>query len=252
MPAFSYSRPHLWFSAATLGFLTLGNNTPGVQGLMNALDLGSKYYDGMCEMFRSAAINLENLRFAWVDFLVKNCDLMLTDELIMFVSDGVKAPKEVRKMPRVCRLHNNSDTQSKPSSFHGIQGGSIGIVATSKQNPNEAYVIPISMELFYGLAPIADWEGTPHTEAELPLEDACSIRQTDYVNHLGIPALSIQDRASMTIAIFQFAAEYREGGETPLYVLTNAKRNVVAWELPPKYSGIGRPKIKGDKHHLKD
>lgn len=76
-------------------------------------------------------------------------------------------------MPGVARLHNNSDTQSKPSSYHGIQGGTISILAHGPDgcvNLHEVYCVPISMEQMYGLDPIAFWKGISHPAADLTLE----------------------------------------------------------------------------------
>ena len=146
--AFSREIPFRWFGTYVSALL-FNDNIDGIQSMVNRLDLCDEAYDSLDGMYRSRAINLQVLRENWLNTVVS-----LTTPLQYFgrcalIADGVKKPKEGRKMPGVCRLHNNSETQSKPSSYHGVQGGYIGILVKGGPgcaNSNEVYCIPLSME----------------------------------------------------------------------------------------------------------
>ena len=250
--AFSREATYLWFDTYLLSSLMCDRND-GIQALVNCLNLYDPAYYSMDGMFRSDAISLPKLREEWLRTIVSMTNPLLIGGKFLLIGDGVKKPKEGRQMPGVCRLHNNSDTQSKPTSYHGIQGGAIGILVKGPDgcpNPNEVYCVPISMELMYGLDPIADWKNTPHPDADESLEIQMLNRHKDYIAILG-PVLMIQDRASMNQNIFAKLEAMRNEG-TDVHMLTNAKGNVVAYMDPGEYSGIGRPRIRGKKIAVAD
>jgi len=220
------------------------------------MDFGELSYYSLDRMFHSDAINLSKLRHQWLDVIVSQTKPLKYCARSILVADGVKKPKDGRRMPGVTRLHNNSDTQSKPTSYHGIQGGAIGILVQGPEgcaNPREVYCVPISMELMYGLDPIASWGKTSHPYADMTLEAQMLLRQEEYIRQLG-SCLLIQDRASMNQNLFSDLMKLRTDEENGIdvYMLTNAKGNVTAYRLPGEYGGRGRPRIRGDKVKLSE
>ena len=244
-PAFTREIPYYWFGTGLYSLL-FGNQINGVQSMINALDLSDNSYYGLDRMYRSSAINLPLLRKLWLQTIVTMSSPLMYSNMRILIGDGSKSSKEARKMPGVCRLHNNSDTQSKPSSYHGIQGGGISILVKggpNSCNPNEVYCIPISMELNYGLDPISDWANTPHPDAAESLETQMLNRQKEYMALLG-PTLTIQDRASMAQNLFAETEQMRKDNiET--YLLTNARIDCKAYEEPVRKPGAGRPPKRG-------
>jgi hypothetical protein len=246
--AFTYQRTYDWFSTYVFSLL-VGRSVGGIQSICNTMNFGEDAYNGLNRMFRSDAINLGLLRQAWLQVVVSHTNPVKHCGRSILIADGVKMPKDGRRMPGVARLHNNSESQGKPSSFHGVQGGAIGILVHGPKgcaNPSEVYCVPVSMELMYGLEPIASWPGTSHPYSVLTLEAQMLLRQLEYILLLG-PCLLIQDRASMNQQLFLDLEMLRsdEGGKLDVYMLTNAKSNAVAYEPPGPYSGRGRPPVRG-------
>ena len=253
--SFSYERPYQWFSTFVFSLL-VGESAGGIQSVCNSMGFGEATYYGLDRMFHSDAINLPELRRQWLDVVVSQTNPVKYYGRYLIIADGVKQPKDGRRMPGVGRLHNNSDTQSKPTSYHGIQGGAIGILVQGPSgcaNDGEVYCVPLSMELMYGLGPIASWPGTSHPNATMTLEAQMLLRQEDYIRRLG-SCLLIEDRASMNQNLFSDLEKLRnaEKDKLDVYLLTNAKGNVKAYELPGEYSGRGRPRVKGEKVKLAD
>jgi hypothetical protein len=57
--------------------------------------------------------------------------LVRVDNRYLLAGDGIKVPKEARKMPGVKRLHQESDNSGKAPYIYGHHFGALGILAGS-------------------------------------------------------------------------------------------------------------------------
>ena len=243
--AVSRKKAFNWFSSFILGLILQSRPLGSVQSVLNTLEMKEKYYTSLDDMFRSDAIDLTALTDSWLNTVTGNCDFHTIRGRVLVVSDSVKKPKEGRRMPGVKRLHNDSDTQSKPSSFHGIHAGAMEILVNHPESKREPVSIPLEIRLMDGLDPIATWENTPHPDADVPLE----LQSLHHLEHY-LPILGntyfIADRASMSQNLFEECYAISERTNIRVDLITNAKQNAVAY-TDPVYCGKGRPPIRGDR-----
>ena len=215
---------------------------------MNVFHLDKKYYTNLDDMFRSDAIDLDKLTDNWFNIISNECTPILFRGRRIFITDGVKKPKEGRRMPGVKRLHSDSDTQSKPSSFHGIQAAGIVTLVRHPGNQAESLSMPVEIRLMDGLKSISEWDGTSHPYAKEPLEMQSFHRMERYISQTG-DAYIIADRASMSQELFLESENISQRTGHKVHMITNAKSNAVAYE-EPVYSGRGRPPKRGHKVEL--
>jgi hypothetical protein len=83
----------------------------------------------MIAFFHSDAVNLDDLTSAWcrLCFKIFNDLIVRVNGRAVLIIDGIKAPKEGKKMPGVKSLHQSSDNNSKPQYImgHSCQGISL-------------------------------------------------------------------------------------------------------------------------------
>lgn len=247
-PAFSYRKTFLWFCSVILALILQKRPRGTVQSMINTLSLSEKYYTNMDDMFRSDAIDLQELTDQWLTIIQNECTFIKRRKRSVLISDAVKKSKEGRKMPGVKRLHSESATQSKPTSFHGIQAGAIVTLVQSKINQAEVLSMPIEIRLLDGLDPVADWEHTSHPRAKESLEMQSLHRLEYYIPKIG-DTYFVADRASMSQDLFAECKAISERTGYKVDLITNAKRDAVGYEFPV-YCGIGRPPIRGNKVEL--
>ena len=115
-PAFSRLRTFLWFVTAVAG-LTVRVDLLGVTSIVRALNLRSKLYTKLLQNFHSSGIKLDRLSALWARTVLQlfPSPVRVNGRLVL-VGDGIKAPKRGKKMPAVKLLHQQSESNTKPSS----------------------------------------------------------------------------------------------------------------------------------------
>ena len=78
-------------------------------------------YHALRGLFYSSAVDLERLTRLWVRVALEavSSQCVRVDGEILLICDGLKAPKEGRKMPAVKSLHQESTSNSKPEYIMG-------------------------------------------------------------------------------------------------------------------------------------
>src|SRR5258708_27103694 len=117
-PAFSRARTFLWFATAVVGFCTRAD-LAGVTSFVRGLGLTGPCYDRLLGFFHSRAINLDHLTRLWTALVVRLFPVVKTNGRLVLVADGIKIPKEGKKMPGVKLLHQESQSNSKPAYIMG-------------------------------------------------------------------------------------------------------------------------------------
>lgn len=114
---------------ATMG-ISIRNDLFGVSSIMRALGLNSnRAYYSIVRLFHSSAVNLQLLTNLWIKIclnIFSPFTVRYNDRLILLV-DGIKVPKEGRRMPGVKKLFQSSSNNSKPKYIwgHSCQGISL-------------------------------------------------------------------------------------------------------------------------------
>src|SRR5450756_696693 len=131
------SRTFLWMSLCLAGFSTR-KDLLGVTSIVRALGLEPACYDRLLDFFHSPALDLDKLTRAWCALVFRfNSGLLRVNSRPVLVGDGIKVAKAGRKMPGVKKLHQESDSNTKPEYIfgHSCQAVAVLTQALSSVSP---------------------------------------------------------------------------------------------------------------------
>jgi len=236
-PACRRQSTFLWMILALIG-LACRPERAGVTSLVRLFGFGNKAYRRFLHLFHSCALDLEALTACWTRLCLRLFRPVAVGGRLVCLADGIKAPKEGRKMPAVKLLHQQSASNSKPDY---IMGHSFQAVSLLVQGPTgHLAAVPLVSRIHEGLV--------------------CSNRDTrTLLDKLALLLFSLAgsiDRKFLLVA----DAYYASGKMIALLLgqghqlVTRAKSNAVAyWPVPPPtHRRRGRPRLYGEKVKLKD
>src|SRR5881628_3614955 len=148
-PACSRTTTFLWL-VLVLAALCLRPDLAGVTSLVRSLGLSDASYYCLLHFFHSPALNLERLTQLWrqtLQHLFRRCLVQVNGRPVVVV-DGLKRPKEGRKMPAVKSLHQESRCNAK-ASF--IMGHSLQAVALLVQAAGICLAVPVAARIHEGV-----------------------------------------------------------------------------------------------------
>ena len=140
------SRTFLWMSLCLAGFSTR-KDLLGVTSIVRALGLEPACYDRLLDFFHSPALDLDKLTHAWCALVFRfDPGLLRVNLKPVLVGDGIKVAKAGRKMPGVKKLHQESDSNTKPEYIfgHSCQAVAVLTQALSSVAPSE-HVVAIAL-----------------------------------------------------------------------------------------------------------
>ena len=148
-PSCSRTTTFLWLVVA-LAALCLRPDLAGVTSLVRGLGLSEASYYGLLHFFHSPALNLELLTRLWQQTLQRlfRRRLVRVHGRAVVLVDGLKRPKEGRKMPGVKSLHQESRCNAK-ASF--IMGHSLQAVAVLAQAAGAYLAVPVAARIHEGV-----------------------------------------------------------------------------------------------------
>lgn len=225
----------LWL-ATVLAALCLRPDLAGVTSLIRSLGLLDDCYPCLLHFFHSSALPLVGLTAAWlraVQGLFGRRVVRVQGRPVVLV-DGLKRPKEGRKMPAVKSLHQESDCNAK-APF--IMGHSCQVVALLVQTAGVYLGVPIACRIHEGLV----WSN----------RDRRSL-----LDKLGQLLLELVWNEAVTVvadayyAAGRFARRLLDQGH---HLVTRVRSNAVAYAAPPRARPAqrGRPRLYGAKIKLK-
>jgi len=230
--AFSRKATWVWFVVVFVGFVVRGD-TFGVSSIVRALALPPACYVCLLHFFHSTAWRAETLFRYWWQWLARENVGHRVNGRNVLIGDHTKTPKDGRRIPEVVTLHQDSETNSKPSFFRGHHWGCI------------ALLVAVGKKFFA----TAVW-------AEIHRDDGGQSRTTrmvsvaaDIARALGRPAYLVLDAFFAVGPVFQVAG----ASQGILHILTRAKKNIVAYLPPPPPRSKrrkGRPRKYGKKLSL--
>jgi len=211
----------------------------GVTSLVRALALQPRSYLRLLHLFHSEALRLPVLTALWVRFCLEHCSPFQVGDAIVCLADGIKVPKEGKKMPAVKKLHQESTNNSKPEFIdgHSLQAFSllvrtVGGFVTS---------VPLAARIHEGVIDSA-------REARKTLLDRLVELFFELVQPLARRVILVTD------AYYASAKMIRPLLAQGHHLVTRVRRNAVAYRPPPvpRPRRRGRPRRYGEKIRLKD
>lgn len=234
-PAFSRNRTFLWFALALAATCTR-SDLRGVTSLVRALGLRQACYDRLLDFFHSRGIDLPCLTRCWAALILKTLRpfLLIVNDRLVLLADGIKAPKTGKKMPGVKKLHQESQNNTKPEYIFGHSCQAIAIVVKAASS---FFALPLACRIHEGVV-------FSNRDRRTLLDKLVAL-----LFSLGIilPAYLVADAYYASAKII---LPLLKAGQ---HLVTAAKTNAVAYEPAeePRFPGRGRRRLYGRKVKLK-
>jgi hypothetical protein len=120
----------------------------GVTSIVRALGLSARCYQRLLGFFHSPGIDLEVLTGRWVQIALERFTAHRLGGLLVLLADGLKVPKSGRKMPAVKRLHQVSESNTKPEY---IRGHSLQVVSLLVCAASTFLAVPLAARIHEGV-----------------------------------------------------------------------------------------------------
>jgi hypothetical protein len=236
-PACTRSRTFLWMLLA-LAALCIRAENAGVTSFVRGLNFTARAYHRFLHLFHSDALDLDVLTSCWVRLCLKLFRPFEVGSRLVLLADGIKAPKEGKRMPGVKMLHQQSASNTKPEYImgHSLQAASLLVHGA----PGQVAAVPLATRIHEGLV--------------------FSNRDTSTLLDK-LVALLMRIAGCIDRQVLLVADAYYASGKviTPLlkqghHLISRAKSNAVAYLPVPEtpHRGRGRPRIYGQKVRLKE
>jgi len=208
----------------------------GVTSFIRALFLDGGFYSKFLHFFNySTALDLNALTQIWHQWVLSRFPVLRVNGYVVYVADGLKIPKEGKKMPGVKKLHQSSQNNSKPTYIRGHSFQVLSVLVRTEAGHVAA--IPLASRINEG---VIWFPGDLRSFLDRAVELFLSLVYST-------PALLVAD------AYYASQSVIRPLLEKGHQVLTRVRKNAVAYQPPaPRIPGQrGRPKKYGEKVHLR-
>lgn len=157
-PACARTRTFLWL-VVVLAAMTVRTDLAGVTSLVRSHWLRPRCYHRLLYFFHSPALDLSKLIRTWTAVVARVFArrLIRVGDRVVLLADGLKAPKEGKKMPAVKSLHQESAGNTKPTF---IMGHSCQAVAVLVQAVGGCLAVPLACRIHEGLVFSNRWRRT--------------------------------------------------------------------------------------------
>jgi len=147
-PTCARMRTFLWFVTCLAG-MTIRGDFLGVTSIVRALGVKGICYDRILDFYHGTGLKLDKLTHTWLRTVVKIFpDILRVNGRLLLVGDGIKIPKEGKKMPAVKGLHQQSESNSKSPFIMGHSFQAIGILVGALNN---VFAVPLVSRIHEGL-----------------------------------------------------------------------------------------------------
>jgi hypothetical protein len=235
-PACSRQATFEWMRIVLMG-LCVRADLAGVTSLVRALALRPDRYLRLLGLLHSEALRLGVLTALWVRFCRARFTPVEVGGAWVCLADGLKVPKEGRKMPAVKKLHQESTNNSKPEFIDGHSFQALALLVRSAGGRVSS--IPLTARIHEGL-----------------IDRACELRRTllDRLVELFLEvARELSPRGILVADAFYASAKVI----LPLlaqghHLVTRVRCNAVAYQPAPvpRRRRRGRPRRYGRKLRL--
>jgi hypothetical protein len=233
--ACSRHRTFLWMVIA-MASMSIRSDLAGVTSFVRSHWLREEAYLRLLNLFHSPAVKLDRLTQLWARLAVRLFDrfLVRVNGRIVLLADGIKTPKEGRKMPGVKLLHQESENNSK-AEF--IMGHSCQAVALLVKGIGLHFAVPIACRIHEGIV--------FSNRCKRTLLD----RLVQLIRSLGLEGFYVV--ADAYYASQKIARPLLESGD---HLITRLRSNAVGYRpaKPPAIRRRGRPRKYGPKVKLRN
>ena len=233
-PACSRNRTFMWMLVVLAGF-SVRQDLLGVTSIVRALGLEAVCYDRILDLFHSKALRLDVLTRMWANLVVKtHPGVLRCNGRIVLVGDGIKVAKSGKKMPAVKKLHQESESNTKPEYIMGHSCQAVGILVQGLQS---VAAIPLAARIHEGLV-FSNRDKRSLLDKMIELLASLALDTPFYFV------------ADAYYASCKIVLPLLDAGN---HLITRVRKNAVAYfPAPvPKQRKRGRPKVYGDKILLK-
>jgi len=232
------TRTFVWMVLCLAAFSCRVENA-GVTSFVRVFDFRPQAYHRFLHFFHSTGVDLDRLTALWVRLCLVLFRPFQVGSRLVCLADGIKVPKEGKKMPAVKSLHQQSGSNSKPEH---IMGHSLQAISMLVSTPaGQVAAVPLTSRIH---------EGVVFSNRD----------QRTLLDKLVILLMSITqvwNRQVILVADAYYAcgkvinALLAKGHQ----LVSRAKSNAVAYFLPEATAtrrGKGRPRTYGKKVALSD
>ncbi len=144
----SRKRTFYWLMVVLIGF-AIRDDLLGVSSFIRCIGLHGFYYDRILDFLHSPALDVLKLSQIWAATVFKKHQgIVRYKGLSVIVGDGLKVAKSGRKMPGVKRLHQESESNTKPEY---IMGHSCQAVCVLVKGLRSVMALPLAARIHEGL-----------------------------------------------------------------------------------------------------
>lgn len=232
-PACTRNRTFLWLLVVLMAF-SVREDLLGVTSFIRCLGLQPFCYDRILDFFHSDGVNLQVLARLWTTMVIhSHPSLVRCNGRIVLVGDGIKVAKSGKKMPAVKRLHQESESNTKPEYIMGHSCQAISILA---QGLESIVAIPLVARIHEGLV-FSNRDKRTLLDKMILLLDSLLISEPFYF---------------VLDAYYASRKIIRPLLKNGNHLLTRVRSNAVGYFRAPtlKVRKPGRPKIYGQKIRL--
>jgi len=219
------TRTFLWMGVCLAG-MTTRKDLMGVTSLVRALGLVPECYDRLLDFFHSPALNLGKLTRVWGDLVFRvHPGIVRVNGRPVLAGDGIKVAKAGRKMPAVKKLHQPSESNTKPEY---IFGHSCQAIAVLTQALSSVFALPLACRIHEGVV-FSNRDRRTLLDKMILLIDSLAVKEPFYF-----------------VADAYYAAGKIVRGLLAQgnHLITRVKSNSVAW-FPAESPSPNRPKPRG-------
>jgi len=147
-PGCSRLSTFLWFSTCVVG-LSIRTERLGVTSIVRAIGLEAGFYRHLLDNFHSKGIKLDKMTALWTQTVVRLFARKVeVNGRLVLVGDGIKIGKRGKKMPAVKRLHQSSQSNTKPTY---IMGHSFQAVSLLVEAADGVVAVPLAKRIHEGI-----------------------------------------------------------------------------------------------------
>jgi hypothetical protein len=207
----------------------------GVTSIVRALGLQESCYDRILDFFHGSGLNLDKLTTIWTRTVLKIFPKILkVNGRLLLVGDGIKIPKEGKKMPAVKGIHQESESNSKSSFIMGHSFQAVGILAGGLLNT--VFAVPLISRIHEGIV-FSNRDKRTLLDKMAALTESLKIEEPFYFI------------ADAYYATGKIVKKLLAKGN---HLISRVKSNAVAYSpVTGKSTGRGRPKKYGEKIKLR-
>ena len=115
---------------------------------VRALGLVPTCYDRILDFFHSPALCLDTLTRLWRGLVFKQPDIVRMGGRPVLVGDGIKVAKSGKKMPAVKKLHQQSESNTKPEYIFGHSCQAVSVLMRAAKS---VFAVPLICRIHEGI-----------------------------------------------------------------------------------------------------